>query len=145
MHWAREYAGAVPGQDDARGLQVTPHGEVVIAGVTSGVPFGSPPVSHADALVQEYDPLGTLLWQRRVDLGRNEHAFAIERDPASGDLFVGGGSSPTSASPNGPLEWLLWRLDGQTGAIVWQRKDVPAGVAGGGGNLTNALAVRCSS
>ncbi len=109
--WSRTYDGAAQQSDWAIGLAMGPQGEVFVSGASSNG-------LNQDALVLAYDAVGQLLWERRIDLGQNEAVGALLFDPVSGALYASGVGYPTvSAAETG----LLWRLDPQSGAIVWQQ------------------------
>jgi hypothetical protein len=107
-HWSVTYDGPGQRSDEAFALALGSQGEVFVCGQSSNG-------LDSDAVILAYDPQGQPLWERRIDLGQNEAAYRIQSDPTSGALYaVGSGSSS-------PQNSIVWRLDPQSGAIVWQQ------------------------
>jgi hypothetical protein len=109
-----------PGLDD-EGFDVVigPGGQVFQGGIARNA-------TDRDALFLAWDAYGRPLWQQRIDLGGEEHAADLAFDALSGDLYAVG-TTTTAAGTH----WVLWRFDGVSGSIEWQKDYLgPQGVGG---------------
>jgi outer membrane protein assembly factor BamB len=106
-HWTEDYPGPSPHDERAVALALGSHGEVFVAASIQDLP-------DDDALVLAYDAYGQRRWERNLDSGANEFATEMFYDGTSDALYVGGGISV-------PPTILIWKLDPQSGAVIWQR------------------------
>lgn len=108
--WSHTVDGAAHGSDRAGGLALGVHGEVYVAGFSQNA-------TDNDALVRAYDANGTLLWERRIDLGGNDGAFAVFVDGAANALHVSGSTLPIGSALTTAV---AWQLDPATGSVLAQ-------------------------
>ncbi|MHB9001206.1 MAG: hypothetical protein ACYC9N_17025, partial [Thermoanaerobaculia bacterium] len=105
--WSDTIATPVP--ETAVAMTIAPGGDIVIGGTR----FVEP---NNDALVVKYSASGTRRWLRTFDVGSTAvSAVSHLVADGGGDVFVAGG---TQISPN-PRDWLVARLDGSDGGVVW--------------------------
>lgn len=151
--WFRTYSGPAQGPDGAYHIVPGPLGEAYVSGFAAGG-------GNLDALILAFDADGQPLWERRIDTGGNEAALRVAFDDGLGALYALGNTSVAFGAAG---KFLLWRLDPQTGNVVWAREyDGPAlqgargatlnvdaaggilvgGALGASGSPTEALVVR---
>jgi hypothetical protein len=91
--WVRRYNGPANGYDSARAIAAdSVTGNVYVTGRSYGV------ATNSDYATVAYDSSGTELWVRRYDgpVNGDDVAFAIAADPATGNVYVTGGSDDVS-------------------------------------------------
>lgn len=103
--------------DRFRGVALDSVGNAYVVGQTFGAGDGS-----SDALVQKYDPSGTLIWQRTWGGFGLDDGTCIA---VGGDGFIYTGGYTPSFGGNGDGFVIKWDADGN---IVWQRTYGTAGV-----------------
>ena len=98
--------GALLEYDPAFAIDLDPHGNVLIAGITWGN-FGGGTIANQDVLVAKYDPLGSLIWARQYDSpGDPEGGQAIAVDSAGASYVAGYGTSGiTKWDADGIFQW----------------------------------------
>jgi hypothetical protein len=82
------HAIATGGEDLAQAVAVTPAGDAVIVGFTSG-DLGTPNVGFFDAFTMRLDPSGARVWVRRLGSAADDYGWALTA-LADGDVAIGG-------------------------------------------------------
>lgn len=85
--WARQFGSS--GTDEARGVAVDRHGNVVVVGRTDG-DFGGPVPDFPDAFIRKYSPIGDILWTQRFNRDQPFDAAAVRtyRGDDEEDLYL---------------------------------------------------------
>jgi hypothetical protein len=144
--WARSGGGV--DQDNALGVAVDDAGNSYVAGCyRRTASFGSLVLTNAggsDAFVAKYDPVGQLLWVRRLGGTGDDCAFAITSDPA-GNTCVSGFFTAAMTTDAGVVsghapsaDLFLARFDPE-GNLVWVRSG-----GGTGPDVTGSFADKAS-
>ena len=106
--WAKTYGGSE--WDEAESLEVTPEGDIIIAGVTSSFSMGA-----FSMMVLKLNPDGNIIWQK-VYAGDNygEYARKIALTSDGGYMITGETYSPSTMA-----EDLFLTKINQDGDVVW--------------------------
>jgi outer membrane protein assembly factor BamB len=105
LFWSESRDSGSGLDEQATDVALGPQGQVFVAGWARNA-------LDSDAHFLAYDAFGKVLWEQRIDLGSDEVADRLVFDPSSEDLYAIGNGSPS--------HWLIWRIDGATGAVSWQ-------------------------
>ncbi len=126
--WSKRFGGA--SADVGQGLAVDPAGDVIFTGRSDApLDFGGgalPAAGALDALVVKLDPLGSLIWDRRLGDGANQFGVDVAAD-LQGDVYVTGGFEGTvslgggALSAQGAVDLFAGKLT-STGAHVWSKR-----------------------
>ncbi len=75
--------------DEASGVAVDAHGNVLVVGYTDGALPGQKSAGWRDAFVRKYDPNGKELWTRQFGSTEDDTAFGVAVDAQGNVLVVG--------------------------------------------------------
>jgi uncharacterized delta-60 repeat protein len=113
--WARSWYAAPANNlfDSGYAIAMTPSGDVVVVGSTSGAGAGS----HDVLVMRLVGSTGALVWARTWGGSNDERANAVSV-AANGDLVVAGYSRSYGS---GALDVLALRMDSSNGSVLWAR------------------------
>ena len=123
--WQRTVAGAAGRNDDAIAVAVDASGNAIVAGISQNS------ANNDIRVVKHAAADGAVLWDRIIDGGRDEGAFAVSVN-ASGNVVVGA----EAMNANGDSDIRVLVLSGASGATVWERT-----FDGGRGDFVSDLAL----
>ena len=115
--WTQQFGS--PADEYAVGSAISPSGDVLVVGTTTGSLPGHKSDGDADAYIVSYSPRGGALWSRQFGTPGVDDAEAIIFDP-SGAMFVAGrtGGPLRGSSAKGGSDAFL-AATGPTGDILW--------------------------
>ncbi|MCB9763258.1 MAG: SBBP repeat-containing protein [Alphaproteobacteria bacterium] len=122
--WTRQLGSA--GAEQARGVAVTPSGDVVVVGYTSDAIGGHSNAGFYDAFVVAFDSDGNALWSDQRGTSGQDYAYDVAVS-SQGDIFVAGTTSGgLDGNANAGRSDMFVMMYDSTGAWQWtdQRGDV---------------------
>ena len=115
--WTRQFGS--PSDDYAVGSAVSPSGDVLVVGTTTGSLPGHKTDGDADAYIMSFNARGAALWSRQFGTSGVDDAEAIIFDP-TGAMFVAGRTGgPLRGSSSGGGSDAFLAATGPSGDILW--------------------------
>ena len=107
-------------RDNARGVATDAHGNVLIAGNTSGS-LGGHNQGSDDAFVAKYSASGDLLWTRQISSPQRDGANGVATD-TYGNVLIAGQTGGSLGGDNQGLDDAFVAKYGPSGLLVWKRQ-----------------------
>jgi hypothetical protein len=118
--WTRQFGSE--GGEGARGVALTPTGNILVVGSTDGVLPGRTTAGGFDAYVRQYNPAGDELWTQQFGTEADDYGVGVAVGP-SGHVSVVGSTDLALPGQNsaGGTDAFLRQFD-LTGAALWTRQ-----------------------